>query len=351
MSSIVPDAELAANGSNEAIQANLILTKYRDQLLRMAPWSCGMKTGNLIWLTSIPGTPENTTTTTFNWQPGQPAPPWAYEYFYPDDCLRCCWIVPNQNVGFANAIPITTAVTGGAPSTWLGQPVKFDIRVDQFRGASGLAIVAGGAGYQVNDLVILGTDTLGNNFNLSAAPAGIIQIKVLSVGGSGAILTASLQAFSKVQVAQSAFLFSVPTYTLVQVSTTGLGTGATATVSGVSQNQFDARVILTNQEYAAMAYVKQVTDPNVMDDMFVEAWSFVLGSGIVMALTGDKDIANGLVAKANDRVLQARKVDGNEGLTLNDVTPDWMRVRGVAWSEYYSSPWSTFDWGAIWPVY
>ena len=31
----VSDSELATNGSNEAIQANLILTKYRDKLLRM----------------------------------------------------------------------------------------------------------------------------------------------------------------------------------------------------------------------------------------------------------------------------------------------------------------------------
>ena len=70
-----------------------------------------------------------------------------------------------------------------------------------------------------------------------------------------------------------------------------------------------------------------------------------------MALTGDKGIANKAIAEANDRILQARKVDGNEGLTINDVTPDFIRVRGIAWTEYYSGPYSTFDWGALWPVY
>ncbi len=347
----VTDAELAAGGSNEAIQANLILTKYRDQLLRLAPWDCGMKTDNLIWLTSIPGTPENTSVLTYNWVPGQPSPPWAYEYFYPDDCLRACWVVPNQNTSFSGAVPITTAVTGGAPSTWLGQPVKFKVGLDQFRSASGLTIISGGSGFQVNDTVVLGTNTLANAFNSNVVPAGIIQIKVLTVDGSGAILTAALQAFSRVQVAKNAFLFGVPTYTLAQVQTSGLGTGATAIVSGVSQTTFDARVILTNQEYAAMAYVKQVTDPNVMDEMFVEAWTNVLGAGLSMALQGDKSIANLAVQKANDRIMQARKVDGNEGLTINDVTPDFIRVRGVAWSEYYSSPWSSYDWGAIWPMF
>ena len=346
----VTDAELAANSTNEAIQANLILEPYRDQLLRMAPWDCGLKTGNLIWLTSVPGTPENTSPTTFNWQPGQPAPPWTYEYFYPDDCLRACWIIPNQQTGSAFTVPITTAVTGGAPSTWLGQPVKFKIALDQFRSASGLSLISGGTGYQVGDTIVLGTDTLNNFFNANAVPAGIIKIHVDTVAG-GVITGASLIAFSGTQVVENAFLFGVPTYNLVQVQTSGLGTGAVATISGVSQTRFDGRVILTNQEYAALAYVKQVTDPDVMDAMFVEAWANVLGAGICMALTGDKGIANQSIAKANDRILQARKVDGNEGLTVNDVTPDWLRVRGIAWSEYYSSPWSTFDWGAIWPVY
>lgn len=347
----VTDGELAANSSNEAIQANLILTKYRDQLLRMAPWDCGLKVGNLIWLTSLPGTPENTSPATFNWQPGQPPPPWAYEYFYPDDCLRACWIVPNQQIGFAQGVPITTAITGGAPATWLGQPIKFEVRNDQFRSASGLAITAAGSGYQVNDTVVLGTDTLNNLFNANAVPAGIIKIKVDTVDGSGGITGASLVAFDGTQVAQNGFLYGVPTYTLAAVQTSGLGTGAQATISGVSQTRFDARVIVTDQEYAALAYVKQVTDPNVMDDMFVEAWAYVLGAGICMALTGDKGLANESIAKANDRILQARKVDGNEGLTVNDVTPDWIRIRGIAWTEYYSGPYSTFDWGALWPVY
>jgi len=348
----VTSGELIANSKNEAIQANLILTKYRDQLLRMAPWNCGVKYANLVWLTSVPGTPENTSPATFSWSPGQPAVPWAYEYLYPDDCLRACWINPNQNTGFASGVPITTAVTGGAPGVWLGAPVKYRVALDDYlREPTSVTMVSGGTGYAANDLVILGTDTLGNNFNADAVPGGIVQIKVLTVDGSGTILTSQLQAFSGTQVQKTGMLFSVPTYTLVQVQTSGLGSGAQFTVNGIGSQAFSGRVILTNQEYANLAYVRQVTDPNVMDDMFIEAWANALGSALALALTGDKQLANSRIAVTNQRIMEARKADGNEGLTVNDTTPDFIRVRGIAYTEYYSSPWSCYDWGAMWPVY
>ena len=37
----VTASELANEDTNEAIQANLVLTDVRDELLRMAPWNCG----------------------------------------------------------------------------------------------------------------------------------------------------------------------------------------------------------------------------------------------------------------------------------------------------------------------
>lgn len=345
----VTAAEMNALSSNEAIQINLIYQQYRDQLLRMAPWDCALKYINLVYLTSTPGTPENTSAATNNWLPGQPAPPWAYEYFYPDDCLRACWIIPAQQTGFADGVPITTAVTGGSPAFWQGQPIKFKVATDQFRSASGLAITAGGTGHQANDVLILGTNVINNNFNSLAAPAGIVNIKVTTVSAGGIITAASLQNFNTVQ--QNGLLYAVPTYTLLQVQSTGIGIGAQGTVSGVSQTQFSNRVILTNQEYASMAYVAQVTDPNLMDPLFQEAWAYFLGSGVVVALTGDKALANMLIGMGNKRIEEARKVDGNEGLTINDVTPDFIRIRGIAWTEYYTGPYSNYDWGSYWPSF
>lgn len=98
--------ELIDQSSNEAIQANLVYDSLRRQLLRMAPWNCGLKTANLTYITSTPGTPENTSPATTLWAPGQPAQPWAYEYQYPVDCLRPCWVIPATQTGFAGT-PIT----------------------------------------------------------------------------------------------------------------------------------------------------------------------------------------------------------------------------------------------------
>ena len=55
----VTSAQLAANSTNEAIQANLIMNNLRDDLLRLAPWDCALKTANLVYISSLPGTPEN----------------------------------------------------------------------------------------------------------------------------------------------------------------------------------------------------------------------------------------------------------------------------------------------------
>src|SRR5882724_688049 len=97
----VTDVEIANNTTNEAIQFNLMYTEARDTLLRKAPWNCAMRTANLVYITSQTGTPENQSAATNLWQPGQPAPPWAYEYQYPVDCLEPRWIIPSTQTGFA----------------------------------------------------------------------------------------------------------------------------------------------------------------------------------------------------------------------------------------------------------
>ena len=80
---IITAAQLAAGSNNEAKQSNLVFSNVRNTLLRMAPWDCALKTANLTYITSLPGTPENTSAATNLWQPGQPRPPFAYEYQYP----------------------------------------------------------------------------------------------------------------------------------------------------------------------------------------------------------------------------------------------------------------------------
>lgn len=113
----------------------------------------------------------------------------------------------------------------------------------------------------------------------------------------------------------------------------------------------DIRVILTNQEDAILCYLKRVTDPNVWDDLFQQAFVDFLAAQLNIPLTGSKDLANLRISLANQSIQLARAADGNEGLTINDVTPDWIRARGIAYDSSQWSPNMQFDWGPLLSMY
>lgn len=342
----VSDTELANNSSNEAIQFNLIYENLRNDLLRMAPWDCSLKTANLTYISSVPGTPENTSAATPLWTPGQPAPPWAYEYQYPVDCLRACWIIPANQTGYASGVPITTAVTGGAAAFWRGQPIVFKVQNDAFYPVIGALPADGGIGYAVGEIITL---VAGLNTNPPiGAPA---QLSVRSIDSAGVISAVDIvNVINGADPVTGGSYFAPQANPVTQGSSTGSGTGATFQLTYGPQS--DQRVILTNQEFATLSYVKQIVDPNVMDSLFQTALINLLGSALAMVLTGDKKRANDLVGLTNRSIELARSIDGNEGLTINDVTPDWIRIRGVAYTEgFMSGPYAGFDWGQAFPAW
>lgn len=340
----VTDAELAASSTNEAKQFNLIYAQRRDDLLRLAPWDCALKTANLTYITSQAGTPENTSPATNLWQPGQPAPPYAYEYQYPVDCLRAIQIIPANQTGFAGSTPITTAVTGGASAFWWGAPVKYKVQVDEFYPVTGVTIANAGSGYTPGDIITL---PIGPT---TSPPIGApAQLLVTTVGGLGAVTGVSVVPVINGSTIGGSY-FAPQANPIAQGSTTGSGTGAQFNLTfGAKGTQ---RVILCNQEFATLVYVKQVLDPNVMDALFQTAWIKLVASSMMMALKGDKGAANMLIQEVNDSIQKARSIDGNEGFIVNDVTPDWIRIRGVAYSDgYVSGPYSGYDFGGVWPMY
>ena len=342
----VTDAELVANSSNEAIQANLIYDNFRKKLLRMAPWNCGLKTANLVYISSVPGTPENTSTATQLWAPGQPTPPWAYEYQYPNDCLDACWVIPATQTGFAGGVPITTAVTGGAPSFWMGPPVKFVVMTDTFRPVTAATVAAGGTGYVVGDQITLAA---GANTSPPIGAPVVLQVATLSGSAVATVTVVSQVMDTPVASPIGGSYFGVQTNPVAQGSTTGVGTGATFNLTqGAAAPQ---RVILCNQEFATLVYVHNVTDPNIFDDLFQDAFASALGSRLAIPLTGDKAIAKLCTELTNDAIEKARNNDGNEGLTINDVTPDWIRFRGIDFPAEYSGPYLGYDWGGMWPYF
>ena len=364
----VTDAELAANSTNEAIQANLKIDNVRRRLLRMAPWNMGLKTANLIYITSSPGTPENTMAPTTLWAPGQPAPPWNYEYQYPSDCLRVCWVIPATQTGFAGGVPITTAVTGGAASFWQGPPVKFKVQNDTFVPVTAAAIVSGGTGYAARDIIfgpgMINPTTGTITWTQGTQPfGGPVQLSVTSVGGGGVIT--GISVVPQVQNAQTAplqtgvaqgplvggsyFQNNLPTNPISQSYTTGSGSGATFNLT--FSTPAPQRVILCNQEFAIGSYVQDLLDPDVMDPAFLDAWAKALGAELTIVLTGDKKLANFAIQEVNQIVMQARVGDGNEAFSVNDVTPDWIRIRGIDFSAPYSGPFTGFDWGGMYPIF
>jgi len=313
----------------------------------MAPWNAALNVANLNLITAAPGTPENTTGGTTLWQKGQPPPPWAYEYQYPVDCLRDCWLVPAFQTGFAGGVPITTAVTGGAASFWQGPPVKHKVGIDQFYPVTAAAVAAGGTGYAIGDVI-----TLASGPTTSPPIGAPAQLVVLTVAG-GVILTVGVvNQINGSATPVGGSYFAVQANPVGQGSVAGVGGGVSAGAGAtfnLTQSSVlgDQRVILTNQEFATCAYIKQITDPNVMDDMLQEAWVQILGAWVCLGLSGDKNLANICLQRSNNVITEARKADGNEGLTINDVTPDFIRVRGISYSDYSYSPNISFDWGNL----
>ena len=351
--------EFSGNLSTEAIQANLIMFKLRDELNRMAPWDCVEKYANLVYITSLPTTPENPGSGAPLWQPGIPIPPWAYEFQYPVDCLRARSIIPQYNSqgGGLPIYPPGTA-TGATGVGWAGPALKFKISTDVFFGVTSAAVSAGGANYVVGDIITLAQPSFtftqgGVSYTM---PVGApVQLTVATLAGSAvATVTVVNQVLGESDTGSAGSLggsyFSVPTNPVAQGSTSGVGTGATFNLTFATAAP--QRVILCNQQQAILCYNGQITDPNIMDPLFQDAWIAILAARLSFQLSGDKQRANELIGITNTMITEARKVDGNEGLTVNDVTPDFLRIRGnYGGPNWEYSPNTSFDWGSFYSPY
>jgi hypothetical protein len=102
------------------------------------------------------------------------------------------------------------------------------------------------------------------------------------------------------------------------------------------------KVILTNQPQAVLVYTMRVTNPLLFDSSFVRALANYLGAMICLPLSGDKALARMAFQVADNTSKEARRTNGNEGPTVNDVMPDWLRARGIespsGGSYYIQSP-------------
>jgi hypothetical protein len=96
----------------------------------------------------------------------------------------------------------------------------------------------------------------------------------------------------------------------------------------------DQQVLLTNQAQAIFVYTKRITNAGLFSPDFITAFYYYLASRICNQLTGDKGLAKQMFEIADRAARDARVSNGNEGLTIIDSVPDWIRVRG------YSADWA-----------
>lgn len=97
------------------------------------------------------------------------------------------------------------------------------------------------------------------------------------------------------------------------------------------QSPVGRAVILTNVQNALAVYTCLVLYPSVWDSLFRGAFVAYLASEIALPLAKDKKFGLAMrkeqIAIAKDKIIQARLVDGNEGVYSSDIKVDWMETR------------------------
>lgn len=100
-------------------------------------------------------------------------------------------------------------------------------------------------------------------------------------------------------------------------------------VQGVSPKS--RTVVLTNVKQALCVYTALILHPSVWDPLFREAMVAYLAAQTCLALHKDKKLALAvrphLIQNVKDKLGEARRVDGDEGVYSTDIPVDWMQAR------------------------
>lgn len=96
----------------------------------------------------------------------------------------------------------------------------------------------------------------------------------------------------------------------------------------LDDNNNPVKVVLTNQYQAILVYTAYVTEPYIWDDLFIAALIGRLAAKFVIPLAGDKKLAEMAINAGLAAEKEAETQNGNEGIAVADVTPDWLNARG-----------------------
>ena len=110
-------------------------------------------------------------------------------------------------------------------------------------------------------------------------------------------------------------------------------------------------VILCNQDQAQGIYNADYSNPALWDSLFQSAMVAGLASFLVPALSLSLPLMDRQVKIAESAIAVARRQDGNEGVTVQDHTPDWFIAR--AGGQGFGIGYNISTWGGycnvMWP--
>jgi len=93
-------------------------------------------------------------------------------------------------------------------------------------------------------------------------------------------------------------------------------------------NNNDSTVILTNEPMATGIFTKQITNPQLFDSNFVKALEASLAAFLIPSINMNMTLLKLQISLAESYITQARVSDGNEGPIINNIEPEWIRIRG-----------------------
>lgn len=100
-------------------------------------------------------------------------------------------------------------------------------------------------------------------------------------------------------------------------------------------NNNPLQVILCNQTQAQLVYTVNQPNPVIWDSLFQQAFVCSLAAFLVPALSLNLPLMQMSIKVADGIIQQARIRDGDEGITIIDHIPDWIRARSsggsLAW--------------------
>lgn len=115
---------------------------------------------------------------------------------------------------------------------------------------------------------------------------------------------------------------------------------ATDTVSGSL-----TKVILTNLDTAQIVYTQNNPNPDFWESEFQAAMVASLAMYLIPPLNLNMALLNTQNKIAQDIIAVAQSRDANEGMVVQDHTPDWVRARGCGNQIDYAGEWDSESWG------